>query len=399
MRRVAIVVGPALFVEAMLYAVLAPLLPRYVDELGLSASAAGLLTASFAAGSVVMALPGGSLAARLGGRRTLAIGVGGLIVASLAFAFSHHVVLLDGARFIQGAAGSVLWAGGLTWASDAAAASRQATTIGALIGSGIAGAPFGPLLGGLAVATSPTLVFLAVAAALLPLLATVLVSPDAPRSPTAGAPLSRALRRPHRRATVRAVALTLIPSIGFGLIFVLAPLRLAAAGASAGAITVTFVIASAVDASANPISGRLTDRCGARAILVRALPAATVAFAIFALPLSVPLLGLVTALSLGCLGFAWVPLTVGLQRAIGDAGSGEGHAFALFNMSWAGGQAIGAAGGAALAQGAGYAAPSLATSVLVGGAAVAVARAPAEGPHPHPHGSEPTKAIEEVGRG
>ncbi|MBS1885872.1 MAG: MFS transporter [Actinobacteria bacterium] len=370
MRRVATIVAPALFVEGMLYAALAPLLPHYVDELGLSTTAAGVLTASFAVGNLVFGLPGGALAARLGGRRTLLIGLGGLMAASVVFAFGRDVLLLDAARFVQGAGGSVLWAGGLTWASDTATADRRGTVIGTLLGVGIAGAPFGPLLGGLAVATSPTLVFLALAVAMVPLAAIIATAAEAPRPRDAHPSLRGAVRPEHRRRTARAFVLTLIPSIGFGLLFVLSPLRLAAAGASAGAIALTFILASAIEAGANPLSGRIADRRGTRRLLLASFLGTSAAFAIFALPLGAVGLALTTMAVLGCFGLGWVPLTIGLGDAMRRSGVDEGHAFALFNMAWAGGQAIGASGGAALAELFGAALPSLLTCALIGACAL-----------------------------
>jgi predicted MFS family arabinose efflux permease len=375
-RRIAIVVAPALFVEAMLYALLAPLLPHYVDDLGLSTTSAGLLTASFAVGNLAFGLPGGALAARFGGRRTLLAGVGGLACASIAFAFSHHVALLDASRFVQGGSASILWSGGLTWASDAAPGERRGATIGTLLGVGIAGAPFGPLVGGLAVATSPTVVFVAIGVGLLPLMAAILATPETARTSVAAAPLRHVLRAPHRATTVRALTLALMPSIGFGILFVLGPLRLSAAGTTAGAIAVTFALASACEAAATPWSGRLTDRRGPRPVLRVALPAAGAALVLFSLPFSALPLAVATIVSLACLGLVWVPSTVGLQGVVGAVGASEGHGFALFNTCWAGGQAIGAIGGGALAEASGYGAPSLAIGLLLIATGALAARRP-----------------------
>ena len=91
------------------YAAITPLLP-HVDDLGLSKTAAGVLSASYAAGTLIASLPAGFMAARLGPRRTLLAGLL-LGVASLAFGFAHHIVLLDLARFVQGAAGALAWSG------------------------------------------------------------------------------------------------------------------------------------------------------------------------------------------------------------------------------------------------------------------------------------------------
>ena len=45
MRRLLILVGAIVFVDTLFFAALTPLLPHYVDELGLSKAHAGLLAA------------------------------------------------------------------------------------------------------------------------------------------------------------------------------------------------------------------------------------------------------------------------------------------------------------------------------------------------------------------
>src|SRR5687767_13839947 len=99
----------------MFYAAVVPLLPTYQDDLGLSKAAAGVLSASYAAGTLTAAIPSGYLAARIGARRTLIVGMALLAVSSVAFGFANEVALLDAARFLQGVGGACSWAGGLAW--------------------------------------------------------------------------------------------------------------------------------------------------------------------------------------------------------------------------------------------------------------------------------------------
>src|SRR5688500_3210391 len=49
MRRLLLLVSAIVFVDTMFYAAITPLLPRYSEELGLSKSAAGVLTAAYPA--------------------------------------------------------------------------------------------------------------------------------------------------------------------------------------------------------------------------------------------------------------------------------------------------------------------------------------------------------------
>ncbi|MDX6472073.1 MAG: hypothetical protein QOK22_889, partial [Gaiellaceae bacterium] len=69
MRRLLLLVAVLVAVDTMLFAVLTPLLPHFVDEFGLSKTRAGMLVAAYAAGALIGGLPGGAAAARLGPRR------------------------------------------------------------------------------------------------------------------------------------------------------------------------------------------------------------------------------------------------------------------------------------------------------------------------------------------
>ena len=114
MRRLLLLGSAVVFLDVTFYTAITPLLPMYVDDLGLSKGGAGVLTASYAAGTLVAALPSGFVAARVGPRRALLFGLLLLGFASLVFGFSHSVLLLDAARFLQGVAGALAWAGALT---------------------------------------------------------------------------------------------------------------------------------------------------------------------------------------------------------------------------------------------------------------------------------------------
>src|SRR5256885_10086538 len=102
MRRLLVVGSTVVFLDVVFYTPIAPLLPDYVTDLGLSKAAAGVLSAAYAAGTLLASLPAGFVAARVGPRRALLCGLLLLGLASLAFGFAHNIVLLDAARFVQG---------------------------------------------------------------------------------------------------------------------------------------------------------------------------------------------------------------------------------------------------------------------------------------------------------
>ena len=71
MRRLLLLASAMIFFDVAFFAAIAPLLPDYVDELGLSKAQAGILSASYAAGTLLASLPAGFVASRVGPRRTV----------------------------------------------------------------------------------------------------------------------------------------------------------------------------------------------------------------------------------------------------------------------------------------------------------------------------------------
>src|SRR5215218_9558921 len=179
MRRLLAFVCVIVFVDTLFYAAITPILPELSDEFGLSKTAAGILAAAYPAGTFTAALPGGWLAARVGVRPTVLLGLGLLVASSIAFAFASSVVVLDVARFAQGVGGAASWAGALGWLIGAAPRERRGELIGSTVAAAIGGALFGPVLGAAAEGLGRAPVFGAVAAAGLALVAWTLATPAA----------------------------------------------------------------------------------------------------------------------------------------------------------------------------------------------------------------------------
>jgi MFS family permease len=354
-RRLVVVIGAVVFVDTVFYAVIAPLLPGLAHELRLSKLSAGLLTASYAIGTLLGSLPGGVLAVRAGPRFTVCTGLALLACSTLAFAFLHAAALLDLARFVEGIGGACSWAGGLAWIVAETPVERRGAMIGRALAAGIAGSLFGPAVGTVATATGRPLVFSAVAAVTLVLIAQTrgLPSDHAPSDQGLGT-LAAVLGKPDVLAGLWLMAL---PAVASGMINVLGPLRLHRLGAAAGVIGVTFVVAAAIEAAMAPAVGRLSDRRGRLVPLRVGLAAATVALLCFTVPRSALLLGLVIVLITTAIGAFWAPAMAMLSDAAEAHGLDQGFAAALMNLAWAAGQIIGAAGGGAAARAVGDALP------------------------------------------
>jgi MFS family permease len=349
LRLLFVVAGAVVFFDTVFYAAVVPLLPTLTRQLHLTKASAGVLTAAYAAGTLVGSLPGGMLAERAGPRVTLYTGLALMGAASLAFGLLHNVALLDAARFIQGVGGACTWAGSMVWLIIESPPERRGSAIGGALAAGIGGALFGPVVGTLAHGLGRGPVFSAVVlvAAGLAVAVAMLPRPAAPELDPDRARLSRQLRQP---AIVLGMWLVVLPALASGAMNVLAPLRLGRLGAGAAGIGATFLIAAAAEAVMSPVVGRLSDRRGRMLPLRMGLAGAAVALLFFTLPNTALLLAVVIVLETVALGTFWAPAMAMLSDAADTHGMSQAYALALVNFAWAAGQIAGAGGGGSLAK-------------------------------------------------
>ena len=341
-------VSATVLLESMFFAVLAPLLPYYRDEFGLSESALGLLSALYAAGGLVGAVPSGLLAVRVGVRPTVLGGLGIIVVTSVAFGLADSVWVLYAARFGQGVGSALAWTGGLAWLVAAAPRERRGELIGIAMGAAVAGALLGPVLGGVASLTGPALAFAAVAATGVGLAAWAWVTPafkpaDEPQP-------ARALLAAFReRRVVSGFWLVSLAAFLLGVASVVAPLELDDLGWGALGISAAFLISAGIEAGMNPLIGRWSDRQG-RFAPVRAGLVAAAALSLL-LPWidgAWPYIVVVTA-AVVTYGVNWVPGTALLSDGAEAAGLDQGFGFAILNVAWAPANVVGAVLGGVLA--------------------------------------------------
>jgi MFS family permease len=347
MRRLFWLVAAVVLVDTMFFAAVAPLLPHYSDELDLSKTGAGILTAAYPAGTFVGALPSGWLATRWGVKPTLLLGLSMVGLASLGFAFAGNVVVLDTARFIQGVGGACMWAAGMAWLLSAAPTDRRGELIGAALSAAIVGVLLGPVLGGAATLLRPEAVFssVAVVAAGLGTWAWTMPGVEPEESPGTRAML-RALGRP---AVLLGFWIFTLPALFSGVIEVLVPLRLDDLGVAGATIGLVFLLSAAVEAVVSPIAGRFSDRAGRMAPIRAGLVGAVVMAVLLPLPRTAVLVGLGVVFSFVALASFWAPGMALLSDAADDAGLDQALAFAISNFAWALGHVFGAGVGGAVA--------------------------------------------------
>ena len=360
-RRLLVLISAIVFVDAMLFGALTPLLPGYVDEFGLSKTGAGVLVGAFGAGALLGGIPGGLAAARYGPKRAVISGLLLLALASFAFAAAGDAVTLGVARFVQGFSSTVTWAGALAWIAVAAPRNRRGEVIGTAFGAAVAGAVLGPMFGGVADLVGIRLAFTIVGAATLVFAASAGLARAAPAQTSLPGALLRAFRDTR---FVGGLWLQALPAMLFGVLIVLAPLALDEGGWTTLAIASVFFAAGLAEVVLNPLLGRATDRVG-RLLPIRAALAGSVAVAVALAAgtgtVVVALLVCAAAISFGAL---YTPsMALASHRAEG-AGLAQGLAFGVVGSAWAIGELVGPSLGGALAESYGDPVPYLVGAVL-----------------------------------
>jgi MFS family permease len=361
MRRLLALVSSIIFVDALLFSALTPLVPTYAERFDLSKAEAGLLVGAYGAGALFGGIPGGLAAARFGPKRAVVGGLVLLSVSSFAFALADTAVTLGGARFVQGVASTATWAGALAWLSVTAPRERRGEVIGTAFGAAIFGAIIGPVFGGLADLVSIELAFAVVGALTLAFAGLATKATTARRESMSVAGLGRALQDPR---FLGGLWLNMLPAMLFGLLIVLTPLALDDAGWGTFAIAAVFFGAGLLEVVLNPLLGRFTDRAGRLMPIRTGLVAATavaVALAASSRAAAIALLVCAASVSFGSLFTPGMSLTSHRAEAVGLA---QGIAFGVMNTAWAFGELVGPTAGGALAEAAGDAVPYTIAAVL-----------------------------------
>jgi MFS family permease len=351
MRRLVAFACAVVLVDTSFFAALAPLLPDFESELGLSKGQIGLLVSMYALGGIAGAIPAGLLATRLGIRATVLAGLALLALTSVAFGLVESYWLLDLTRFLQGVAGALCWTGALAWLVSATPGERRGEMIGYAMAGAIAGALLGPVLGGTASAIGRLPAFVGVAC-VAAVLAVVALQLPLPRREEAQ-PLRLMLTALRSRSVLVGMWLLALPALLFGVLSVLAPLQLSALGWGTLGVAATFFVAAAVEATITPGFGRWSDRRGRLAPIKFGLLGAP------AVTLAIPWIDDKWVLSAAmlaagiCYATFWTPAMALMSDGWEAMGIGHGLGFALMNFAWAPGNVVGSAVGGGLAEAAG----------------------------------------------
>jgi predicted MFS family arabinose efflux permease len=348
-RALLVLACAAFALETSLYSSLVPLLPHYVSLFRLSKFAAGLLAASYALGAILGSIVGGWLVGRVGIRATTMLGFGFVVAASAGLGFAGTIAALDAARVGQGVGAGLIWAGVLTWAVASAGPERRGRTIGDAIAAAVFGTLVGPLVGTVAIATTPAVTFSGVAVVTAVTGAYIVAS-----QPAGALGAGHHLPIPHslRQGRLRTVVVTnLLPGAFIAVMYLLVPLRLARLGASNPAIGAAIAATAAVSIVMSRVMGRLSDRRDPLRLAVTGLVALSIA--VLALPLAETpfLLATLLVAVAGVIGVVFiVPAITVLNQQAEAQGLAAGMAAALVNLCFSTGELIGAPAAAAMAR-------------------------------------------------
>jgi MFS family permease len=339
-----------LFLEALFFSVLAPMLPSLKHDLALSTSQAGIVVAMFALGSVIGTVPAALVSARVGVKPAAIGGLVTLAAMSAAFGAARGYVPLLVTRFMQGIGGGAVWTATMAWLIDAFSPRRRGEVIGVVFGAAAVGSITGPLLGDVAVTVGRAGSFAGIAAVAM-LLAIAAARSTAP--PTARRRVLRVGQALRARGMSSGMWVACLPGIQLGAIGVLAPLRLHQLRAGPGWIAATFGVAAAASVLVRPAVGRWSDRCGRLRPLRFTLAANVIVLLVIGWPAhrwSVAVLVFVAVLATGCL---WGPAMALLSDICERTGAGQVVAAAIMSVVGSLGYVAGAAASGAVAQAAG----------------------------------------------
>jgi len=336
----------SLFVDAVGYGLVVPILPMYVYSLGASDFDLGLIFSAFAVVQLFTTVPFGLFSDRYGRKPFMVAGMTLLAASFLYFPFAQSVPALVVCRAVQGLAASATWSSALALVADTYPGNDKGEKLGITNGAFAMGSIAGPLVGGVLGDINFGVPFLAVGFVALAASVYMLVRLRLPERKAAevSIPYREMLRGALKiRNVLIVVFIYIMVAIFFGFIEPLMPPYLAGRfGMSRTQIGLFFGVTFLTFAVFQPIVGRLSDRYGRKVFIVYGLVALSLVIPMIPYASSVLLLLLVVGIAGVFWSLAFTPL---MPLAVDSLRSENmetfGTASGLFNIAYTIGYSVG----------------------------------------------------------
>lgn len=338
--RATVVAAAVLFTDMLLHGLAIPVLPLLPAVLEQGSAATGILFASYAVAMIVSTLFAGRIVDRRGPKMPLVAGLVVLTGATLLFSAGGPYWLLLLARFAQGIAGGMSWVAALSLIAATTGFERRGQMMGVALSTISLGVLVGPPLAGFLVdafgAASPFYVAAAVAA--LDLAALLCLVPGSPRQTDDPAGPLAVLKVPGSSAIVVTIA------IGAAVLAAVQPVLPGHLGgrASSTAIGLLFGVAALAGIVANPVVGRFVAGTSPRVLIGAGVAMVAAALLVIGWAgnlwqtgVGMALLGLSSALLLA------PATTLMSEQGFRSQPPTLGGSFALYNLAYAAGLAVG----------------------------------------------------------